>query len=249
MLFGFVVFVVDGFFDVGCHGGLVWGAIDSCDRGGNGSRSSASGQVHEQLGTGLAPLPTPLAPSRLELSGRYRRRRQRRRRPLSQRHRGMILGLKDVQGRSDGSVGRGVGAVSSLMSHELRQTLGLVTTNLTRQVRGLVHFGFEFVEKRSGLALRRRGGAATAGAATARSPVRRGPGCDGDAAGGGDVGQAGGGGVERSRRAIRVVDDGREIAESALTRRQTIVVVRGGADRGVFLRRTKTDNRRYSPLL
>jgi len=105
----------------------------------------------------------------------------------------MILGLEAVHGRSDGNVGRGVGAVSLLMSHELRQTLGLVTAHLTRQVRGLVHFGFEFVEKRSGFALWRRGGAATAGAATARSPVRRGPGGDGDAAGRGDVGQSGGG--------------------------------------------------------
>jgi len=75
MLLGFVVFVVDGFFDVGRRGGLVWGAVDGCDRGGNGGRSSASGQVHEQLGTGLAPLPTPLTPGRLELGGRYRRRR------------------------------------------------------------------------------------------------------------------------------------------------------------------------------
>jgi len=64
---------------------------------------------------------------------------------------------------------------------------------LARQVRGLVHFGFELVEKRSGFALWRRGGAATTCAATARSPVCRSPGGGSDAAGEGDVGQAGGG--------------------------------------------------------
>jgi len=117
MLLRFAVFVVDGFF--GDSGGLVWRAVDGCDRGRNGGRSSASGQVHEQLGTGLAPLPTPLTPRRLELSGRYRWRRQRCRRQLSRRRRGMILGLEAVHGRSDGSVDRGVAAVSPLMSHEL----------------------------------------------------------------------------------------------------------------------------------
>jgi len=141
----------------------------------------------------------------------------------------MIFGLEavDVNGRSSG-VSVFIVAVSPLMSHELRQTLGLITAHRASQVCRLVHFGFELVEKRSGLALWRRDGAAAAGAAATPPPVRycgtTGSGvCEGRAT------------VERARCTVSVIDNGREIAESALARRQAVVVIRG--DDGRVFRR------------
>lgn len=71
MLLGVAVVVDVG----GRRGGPAGGRAD---RGGHVAGAPARGQVHYQLGAGLAPLPAPLAPGRLELGGRHRRWRRRR---------------------------------------------------------------------------------------------------------------------------------------------------------------------------